>query len=144
MVASRILQEGAELRDFQLELGGFLAFALLQALGPLMVFAPNLLATKRRGLREYGLLADRYVKEFDRKWIHGRAAPDDPLIGSADIQSLADLDGSFDVVRGMRPFPFGRETVAQLVATVVLPGLPLVLTVIPLEELVKRLLGILL
>jgi hypothetical protein len=144
MVAIRILREGAELQDFKLELGGFVAFALLQALGPLMVFAPNLLAAKRRGLREYGLLANRYVKEFDRKWIHGGAAPDEPLVGSADIQSLADLDGSFDVVRGMRLFPFGRETVTQLVATVVLPGLPLVLTVIPLEDLVKRLLGILL
>ena len=59
-------------------------------------------------------------------------------------QSLADLDGSFEVVRGIRPFPFGKETVTQLVVMVVLPGLPLVLTVIPLEELVKRLLGALL
>ncbi len=65
-------------------------------------------------------------------------------MGSADIQSLADLANSCDVVRGMRPFPFGKETVIQLVVTVVLPGLPLVLTVIPLEELVKRLLGALL
>ena len=144
MVASRILQQGAQLQDFKLELGGALAFALLQALGPLMVFAPKLLEAKRRGLREYGLLADRYVKEFDRKWLHGGAAPDEPLVGSADIQSLADLANSCDVVRGMRPFPFGRETVIQLVVTVVLPGLPLVLTVIPLEELVKRLLGALL
>ena len=144
MVGSRILQQGAQLQDFKLELGGTLAFALLQALGPLMVFAPKLLAAKRRGLREYGLLADRYVKEFDRKWIHGGAAPDEPLVGSADIKSLADLDGSFDVVRGMRPFPFGRETVIQLAVTVVLPGLPLVLTVIPLDELAKRLLGALL
>ncbi len=144
MVASRILQQGAQLQDFKLELGGALAFALLQALGPLMVFAPKLLGAKRRGLREYGLLADRYVKEFDRKWIHGGAAPAEPLVGSADIQSLADLANSCDVVRGMRPFPFGKETVIQLVVTVVLPGLPLVLTVIPLEELVKRLLGALL
>ncbi len=144
MVASRILQHGAHLQDFKLELGGALVFALLQALAPLMVFAPDLLQAKRRGLREYGLLADRYVKAFDRKWIRGGAAPDEPLLGSADIQSLADLDGSFDVVRRMRPFPFGKETVIPLALTVVLPGLPLVLTVIPLEELVKRLLGALL
>jgi hypothetical protein len=144
MVASRILQQGAQLQDFKFELGGVLVFALLQALGPLMVFAPKLLEAKRRGLREYGLLADRYVKEFDRKWIHGGATPDDSLVGSSDIQSLADLDNSLEVVRGMRPFPFGKETIIQIVVTVVLPALPLVLTVIPLEELVKRLLGALL
>jgi hypothetical protein len=144
LVAGRILQHGAHLLDFKLELGGFLVFALLQALGPLMVFAPTLLEARRRGLRQYGVLADRYVKEFDRKWIHGGAAPDEPLVGSADIQSLADLANSFDVVQGMRPFPFGKETVIPLAVTVVLPGLPLVLTVIPLEELIKRLLGALL
>jgi hypothetical protein len=109
-----------------------------------MVFAPGLLQAKRRGLHDYGLLADRYVKDFERKWIRGSAAPDEALLGSADIQSLADLDGSFTVIREMRPFPFGKEAVIPLAATIVLPGLPLVLTVIPLEELVRRLLGALL
>ena len=84
------------------------------------------------------------MKDFERKWIRGGPAPDEPLVGSADIQSLCDLDGSFTVIREMRPFPFGREAVIPLVATIVLPGLPLVLTVIPLGELVKRLLGALL
>jgi hypothetical protein len=143
-VASRILQQGDQLVDFKLELGGALVFALLQALGPLAVFAPKLLEAKRRGLREYGLLGNRYVREFDRKWLYGGAAPDEQLVGSGDIQSLADLAGSFDVVREMRPFPFGKETLIPLAVTVVLPALPLVLTVIPLEELVKRLLGALL
>jgi hypothetical protein len=144
VVAGRILQQGAQLQSFKLELVGSLALALVQVLGPLMVFAPALLRAKRRGLREYGLLADRYVREFDRKWIRGGAAEGEPLVGSADIQSLADLNNSFDVVRRMRPFPFGRETVIPILVTTVLPGLPLVLTVIPLEELFKRLVGALL
>ena len=143
-VANRILQQGAHLREFRIELGGALVLALLQVIGPLMVFAPRLLQAKRRGLREYGLLGDRYVKEFERKWLRGGAAPDEALVGSGDIQSLADLEGSFDIVRGMRPFPFGRETLILLVVVTALPALPLVLTVIPLEELVKRLLGALL
>jgi hypothetical protein len=144
VVGGRILQQGAQLQDFKLELAGILAFALLQVLGPLTAFTPGLLAAKRRGLREYGLLADRYVREFDRKWFRGGAAEGELLVGTADIQSLADLNNSFDVVRRMRPFPFGKETVIPLVVTTVLPGLPLVLTVIPLEELGKRLLGALL
>ena len=141
VVGARILQHGAQLQEFKSELVGILALALLQVLGPLMVFGPRLLQAKRRGLREYGLLADRYVRGFDRKWIRGGAPAEEPLVGSADIQSLADLNNSFDVVRRMRPFPFGKETVIPLVVTTVLPGLPLVLTVIPLEELFKRLVG---
>ena len=52
-----------------------------------------------RGLREYGTLAQRYVREFDDKWLRGGAPADEPLVGTADIQSLADLGNSFEVVQ---------------------------------------------
>ena len=87
------------------------------------------------------MLASRYVSEFDRKWVRGGAADDEPLIGSGDIQSLADLGNSFQVIREIKPFPFSRDTVIQLIVVTVLPGLPLVLTMIPLEELITKLLG---
>ena len=35
------------------------------------------------GLREYGTLAQRYVREFDTKWLRGAVAPREPLVGSA-------------------------------------------------------------
>jgi hypothetical protein len=57
----------------------------------------------RTGNREYGTLAQRYVCEFDAKWLHGGAPADEPFAGSGDIQSLADLGNSFEVVRTM-PF----------------------------------------
>jgi hypothetical protein len=63
---------------------------------------------------EYGGLAARYTREFHEKWIRGRAPADEPLVGSADIQSLADLANSYEVVRGTRAVPFGRDTIIQL------------------------------
>ena len=36
------------------------------------------------------------------KWLRAARPPDEPLIGSADIQSLADLGNSFEVVQAMR------------------------------------------
>ena len=60
----------------------FLVLSLV--LGPFLVFAPQLAVAKRAGLREYGTLAERYVREFDTKWLRG-APPEEPLIGSADI-----------------------------------------------------------
>ena len=97
---------------------------------------------KRVGLREYGALAQRYVREFDQKWLRGGARPDDALVGSADIQSLADLGNSFEVVRGMRAVPFTKEAVIQLAVLTLLPILPLLLTMISLEELLGRLLKV--
>jgi hypothetical protein len=141
MIADSIFFAGAKLTDFKLEIVGVVAFLLLLVLGPLMVFGPRLMHVKRTGLREYGILASRYVSEFDFKWVRGGAPDDEPLIGSGDIQSLADLGNSFQVIRDINPFPFGRDTVIQLVVLTILPGLPLVLTMIPLEELITKLLG---
>lgn len=141
VVANPIFFAGAKLTDFKMEIFAGVAFLLLVVLGPLLVFSPHLMRAKRTGLREYGILASRYVSEFDLKWVRGGAAADEPLVGSGDIQSLADLGNSFQVIRDIQPFVFGRDTVIQLAVFTLLPGLPLVLTMIPLEELIKKLLG---
>ena len=106
-----------------------------------MVFAGQLARAKRAGLGEYGVLAQRYVREFDTKWVRGARDPGEPLMGSADIQSLADLANSFEVIRTMRMVPFSKETVFQLGVVTLAPLLPLTLTMISLEELLKRLLN---
>jgi hypothetical protein len=80
------------------------------------------------------------VREFDAKWLRGGRDPAEPLVGSADIQSLADLDNSFEMVRTMRLVPFSKDTVFQLGVVTLAPLLPLTLTMISLEELLKRLL----
>ena len=72
-------------------------------LGASIVYAVNKLAqAKRTGNREYGALAERYVREFDTKWLRGGASSDEPLVGSADIQSLSDMANTFEVVRTMQ------------------------------------------
>jgi hypothetical protein len=106
------------------------------------VFAPQLAEAKRRGNREYGALAERYVREFDTKWLRGGAPADEALVGSGDIQSLADLANSFEVVRTMRFTPVTREALLRLVAATLAPLVPLALTMMSLEELLKQLLGI--
>ena len=141
LIANPIFFAGAKLTDYKLEIVGVVALLLVVVLGPLLVFSPLLMRAKRIGLREYGILASRYVSEFDLKWVRGGAADDEPFVGSGDIQSLADLGNSFQVIRDIKPFPFGRDTIIYLVVFTLLPGLPLVLTMIPLEELISKLLG---
>lgn len=116
-------------------------FLLLIVLEPMLVFSPCLMEAKRTGLREYGLLASRYVREFDLKWVRGGTNEQEQFIGSGDIQSLADLGNSFQVIHDIRPFPFGRDMVIQVILIPLIPVLPLVLTMIPLEELIKKLVG---
>jgi hypothetical protein len=141
LIADRIFFVGAKLPQFIVEITAVVGALVFVVLCPLIVFGGQLSRARRAGLREYGVLAQRYVKEFDAKWIRGVRDPAEPLVGSADLQSLADLANSFDVIRTMRVVPFSKETVFQLGVATLVPLLPLTLTMISFEELLKRLLG---
>jgi hypothetical protein len=143
-MADRIFFTGATLLDFKLEIVTLVALLLCVVLGPLLPFVRQMARAKLIGLREYGALAQRYVRQFDSKWLRGSTSPEEPLLGSADIQSLADLSNSFEIVKSMNLVPFTKETVLQVGVMAVVPIAPLVLTLIPLEELLKKLFSILL
>jgi hypothetical protein len=141
LIANRIFYLEARLLDFKIEVAVVLGFMLCLVFGPLVVFAVQLARAKRTGSREYGTLAERYVREFDAKWLRGGAPADERLVGSGDIQSLADLGNSIEVVRTMRVVPVTKEAVLYLAAATLAPVVPLALTMMSLEDLVKTLLG---
>jgi hypothetical protein len=143
LIANRIFYLGAALLAFKIEIAVLVAFLMCVVLGPLLVFAPQLAQAKRTGNGEYGTLAERYVREFDTKWLRGGVAADEPLVGSGDIQSLADLANSFEVVRTMQIAPITKDAFVRLVAATLAPLVPLLLTMMPLDELLKTLFGIL-
>jgi hypothetical protein len=142
-LANQIFHLGASLTQFRLEILLLAIFMLLLVVGPLTVFAPQLARAKRTGLREYGTLAQQYVRGFDAKWVRGSKPVDEQLLGAGDIQSLADLGNSYSVIEGMRIVPTTKGAMLQLVVATVAPIVLLVPTLMPLEELLKKLLGIL-
>jgi len=138
LVAERVLYRRESLVSFKLEIAGFVVFFVLAILGPLLMFTPQMARAKRKGLADYGLLAQRYVESFQQKWVRSDPAPSEELLGAADIQSLADLGNSYALVREMRPIPFGLEDIGRLAAATVAPLLPLLLTILSPEELIMR------
>ena len=144
LIASQIFFAGRNLMAFKVEIASFIAFFVAAVLSPLIVFSPKLARAKRQGLADFGLLASRYVGAFEDKWVREGASTGEPLLGSADIQSLADLGNSYSVVQEMRLVPFGLKDATRLAAGAAVPLLPLTLTIFSLEELVTRLLAVLL
>ena len=142
-IMSRIWHEGAVLPAFKLEIVAIVVFLLLLVLLPQTFFTAQLARARRAGSREYGALGSRYVEGFRQKWLGGAAPENEPLVGSSDIQSLADLANSFEVVREMAALPFNKNTVLRLAMVIVLPLLPLALTMVPLDEMIDRAIKIL-
>jgi hypothetical protein len=105
--------------------------------GPLFLFSPSLWACKIKGLGDYGALASHYVNSFDIKWLR-TADPGEPLLGTADLQSLADLSNSVNVVRNMRLAPVSGKLWAQILIAALLPMLPLLLLKYPIAALAEK------
>lgn len=136
-IAGRIFFEGRSLLSFKMLIAGFVVFIVVAILAPLCVFTPQLARAKREGLKEYGSLASSYVMDFNQKWLRTKFS-DEQLLGTSDLQSLADLDNSFKVVREMRVIPFATDDVARLFIATIAPFVPLLLTIMSLEQLVTE------
>jgi hypothetical protein len=106
---------------------------------PLLIFVPNLLVLKQSGLMDYGTLGSEYTQAFYRRWVAKTEPADEPLLGTGDIQSLADLGNSFAIIRTMRIVPLELSDFIAFVLPVLIPALPLAATVMPLGEIVKNL-----
>lgn len=136
-VANGVIHQGLPLQHFEQELVAVPVVVLLFVIAPELEFAMPLWEARRKGLREFGVLGQRYVDAFSRKWLHGHLPSSDTLLGSSDIQSLADLANSFAIVEQIRFLP-SRSTLAMLALFTVLPLVPLPLTVVSGRELLER------
>jgi len=132
--ASLIVFDGVGIDVFKIHFITLLVAAEVLFLGPLVIFSPALVRARHAWMRQYSLLVLRYNRAFHEKWVEGQTPEGEPLLGSGDIQSLADLGNSFGFIREMRVVPFSLRVILQLAVVSLLPALPLLLLVMPIEE----------
>jgi hypothetical protein len=140
-VANTMAFEGATLSSFKFLMVGFVILSVIVGLLPLALLEPKLRKVRKAGLLDYGRFANVYTESFDRKWVHSSAPPSEPLLGTADIQSLADLGNSFSFIDDMRIAPISRKLILQLASWAAVPLIPAIIfgtpTPVLLEELMK-------
>jgi len=142
VIASRVLYDRQSLLSFKMEAAGFVGFFVFAVLAPLVMFTPMLESARRKGSAQYGLLASRYIFGFEDKWIQAGDPEMSKLLGSNDIQSMADMANVCANVRQMRLVPFGTDDITRLALATAAPLLPLALTMFSVPELAKFLVKI--
>ena len=146
LLAGRIAHGSATLPDFKLELACVVCFLVAVALVPQCFFVPQLFDARLNARQEFGTLASHYVDSFRLKWIQRRDQNErsEPLLGSADIQSLADMGNAFGTVNEMRVFPVSAKSILHLVIFIAAPLTPLLLTMMRIDQALNALLKLLL
>jgi len=138
-LGNAIAYSGATVAGLKYVILAYCVCATLILVAPLLLLIPMLVPVKKSGLLEYGALAASYTQAFDAKWVHGRPPAGETLLGSSDIQSLADLGNSYAIVREMRVLPISNSTLLSLAVTAALPMVPVLVFGTPTDQLLGTL-----
>ena len=141
--ANQLAYEGSSLQKLQFMMAAFCLLAIAFTVAPLIVVSPFLFRVRQRGIFAYSSLGVKYTEEFESKWLSGGHGANAELMGSADIQSLADLGNSFGVIDEMKVFLIDHEILLKLAMPAVAPMLVLIATILPAEEIFKAILRLL-
>jgi len=139
IAAREVLFDKVPIQSYKIPIPALVVVMLLIFLGPLFMFAPILLRTRRKGLQEYSTLACKLGRLYDQKWVKGNPLGES-LLSTPDNTSLADYSHDYELVDRMRVFPFEPRTAVALALAGLIPMAPLLATVMPIEEIFKLLL----
>jgi hypothetical protein len=137
-IGGRILHDGETLDQFIAEMSIAPVLLTLLSVLPLTFFMVQLIRMRLRGAVDYGGFATKYTDAFRARWLRGDRTPTDGLLGTSDIQSLADLSNSYQLVTSVRILPVSFSVIFVHSLLLAAPFLPLALTKIPLDELIRR------
>ena len=121
--------------------GGLVVFLLLLIAGPLLSFIPKLYEAKESAVFRYGALVSRHIQHVDRKWLTGRPLEEDPGV---DFRAVAHMGTSMVAVRQMSVIPLYKDDVLKLLLVSLVPFLPFVATLVPMDEVLNLLLKVIL
>jgi hypothetical protein len=108
-------------------------------ISPMFFFIRKLTINKLNGILDYGVATHKLESEFHKKWIEGQNPESENLLGSPDISALTDMAMSYEIIKTMLPLPIDIRKVLTIILIILVPFSPLILFVIPLNELIKAL-----
>jgi len=140
-VATReVLFDRVPIRSYEVPVAALIITLVIIFLGPLFMFAPALLRTRRKGLHEYSTLGCKLGRLYDQKWVKAFSRVGESLLSAPDNTSLANYSRDYELVDRMRVFPFEPRTAVVLALAGLIPMVPLLATVMPIDEIFKLLL----
>jgi hypothetical protein len=141
--ANQVVYQGKSLADLRVVMIATVLLLIAISVFPLLLLAPKLHAAKTRASFAYGTLGTAYTRDFDSKWIDAHENSAEPLLGTSDIQSLADLSNSFSVIRQTKYILIDREVLIGLGFPILLPIIAFLLAFSPTDEVIRAILKLL-
>ena len=134
----RILREGPLPLMFAYVVIGTALVMLLLFASPLLVFSGKLLSHWHKGVLEYGALANRVGRDFERAWLDERTAHAEDPLDSQAFSATADLYQVVANVYDMRIAPVDTTGLLLFAGATLLPFIPALLLMVPVSVLLGK------
>jgi hypothetical protein len=114
---------------------GFIIFAPLFFLLPLLLFTKQLSRTKKRTLAQFREKAMQSALKVERQWLDtSRSEADREEAARTELSQLNLLNGFYERIHGMRVVPFDLRSASQLISAAIGPMVPLLPYFVELPE----------
>lgn len=137
-VANSVVYEHASPLAYGHLIGGLLLLVVVLFASPLLLFTPALNEAWRRGIFEYGALAERVGRELERQWFRRLDSIDADALGRQDFSATTDLYSVVANVYRMRVFVFDLQSALVLAGATLIPFVPVTLFAVPIDTLLAR------
>jgi hypothetical protein len=136
-VAESILYDGQPATRFQILIVGQVILVWLIFLGPLFSLFGPLSHLHWRGTFEYGRLASKLGHEFEARWTHSARPIDTAALAAPDFSATTDLFSIAANIREMNLLVLDSRAVIALTIATLLPYIPVLLAIMPLDEVIN-------
>jgi len=137
-VANGVVTGGKSIMGYRATALGLVLFVVILFGAPLLVFTGKLVETWRRGVFQYGAIANALGRQFERRWFDVRRVEESAL-EVQDFSATVDLYQFVAYVYEMRLVPFDLTSLAFLAIAALAPLVPVVLVAIPFDVILTKL-----
>lgn len=134
-----IVHHGAHLLDFKFHAIVLAACIAVIAGGPLIFFVPRLVALRRKGINEYGILGQVHSTRYHQAWVRTRTQQDTKSLLAPENNTLLSFGKTYDNVGEFQVFPASKSSFYPLALAIIIPGIYVATAQLPIVIILKDL-----
>jgi hypothetical protein len=77
-------------------------------------------------------------RNFERKWIFGRESLSEEMLSAPDFSATIDLYSIVAGLRQLRIIPVSVSSISLLILVALIPGIPVILSVVPFQTVLNE------
>lgn len=140
---NQMVYGGMTITDFQYLIAGYVIISMFVLMGPLLLLSVKLARTRRRDMAIYDIMGQRLFQAFDRQWKGMDSAPESDMLNCPSPQTAADFSAVHGNIRATAIVPVNRWHLLRMALAALLPFTPMLFIAMSVDELMKRIMSVL-